>query len=184
GGFYHDASGRAQGFVVSEKNGTWGTALKVPGLAVLNTGGNAGVSSVSCAAAGNCSAGGAYKGGSGLIPGVVVNQVNGTWGKAREIPGTAALNQFGFAQVFSLSCGAAGNCAAGGKYADAHPHLRAFVASEKNGTWGTAQQVPGTAALSPGGDSAVGAGRCPAAGGCPGGGGCWHPPLANSGDPG
>src|SRR5262245_27964272 len=170
GGFYHDASGRAQGFVVSEKDGTWGTALKVPGLAVLNTGGNAGVSSVSCAAAGNCSAGGAYKDGSGHQQVFVVNQVNGTWGKVREIPGTAALNQGGFAQVFSLSCGAAGNCAAGGKYADAHPHLRAFVASEKNGTWGTAQQVPGTAALSPRGGAVVGSVSCPAAGDCAAGG--------------
>src|SRR5215475_3667793 len=170
GGFYHDASGRAQGFVVSEKNGTWGTALKVPGLAVLNTGGNAGVSSVSCASAGNCSAGGAYKDGSGHQQVFVVGQANGTWGTAKEVPGTATLNQFGFARLLSLSCGAAGNCSAGGSYIDNLGHHQAFVASEKNGTWGAAEQVPGTAALSPGGGAVVGSVSCPAAGDCAAGG--------------
>ena len=38
----------------------WGTAEEVPGTAALNAGGNAGVNSVSCPSAGNCSAGGLY----------------------------------------------------------------------------------------------------------------------------
>jgi len=37
--------------------GTWGTAQEVPGSAALNTGGNAEVTSVSCASVGNCAAG-------------------------------------------------------------------------------------------------------------------------------
>jgi hypothetical protein len=49
-----------QGFVVSEKNGVWGRAVEVPGLAALNKGGNAGVGSVSCASPGTCAAGGSY----------------------------------------------------------------------------------------------------------------------------
>ncbi len=39
-----------------------------------------------------------------------------TWGKAEKVPGTAALNQGGDAQVRSVSCAAAGNCSAGGLY--------------------------------------------------------------------
>jgi len=49
-----------QAFVVNQVNGTWRTAAEVPGIAALNTGGNASVSSVSCPTAGNCSAGGYY----------------------------------------------------------------------------------------------------------------------------
>ena len=40
--------------------GSWGQAVEVPGLAALNTGGQANVNSVSCASAGNCAAGGYY----------------------------------------------------------------------------------------------------------------------------
>ena len=42
-------------FVVSEIGGVWQTAVAVPGTAALNTGGPPGVSSLSCASAGNCS---------------------------------------------------------------------------------------------------------------------------------
>src|SRR5258708_39733979 len=40
--------------------GTWHAAIEVPGTAALNKGGNAAISSVSCASAANCSAGGVY----------------------------------------------------------------------------------------------------------------------------
>jgi hypothetical protein len=39
----------------------WGTAREVPGTATLNRDGNAAIDSVSCASAGNCSAGGRYR---------------------------------------------------------------------------------------------------------------------------
>ena len=51
--------------------GTGGTAVQVPGIATLNQGGDAEVGSVSCASAGNCSAGGFYAGKSGLSSFVV-----------------------------------------------------------------------------------------------------------------
>ena len=49
--------------MATQANGTWGTAVEVPGTASLNTGGDAAVTSLSCAAAGKCSAGGYYNGG-------------------------------------------------------------------------------------------------------------------------
>lgn len=42
--------------VVSEVNGTWRKAMQVPGLAELNAGGFAEITSVSCVSAGNCGA--------------------------------------------------------------------------------------------------------------------------------
>jgi hypothetical protein len=50
------------------------------------------LSSVSCASAGNCGAGGFYRDAAGIDQAWVVSEKNGTWGKAEEVPGTAALN--------------------------------------------------------------------------------------------
>ena len=72
-GCYTDSSGR-QAFVASEVNGTWHTAIEVPGTAALNQGGNALADSVSCAMAGNCSAGGCYTDSSGHTQAFVVNE--------------------------------------------------------------------------------------------------------------
>ena len=47
--------------VAGERNGRWRKAEEVPGLAALNTGGNAQVVSVSCPSAGHCTAAGTYK---------------------------------------------------------------------------------------------------------------------------
>ena len=167
GGSYTDSSGHAQAFVAGETNGTWGAAQEVPGTAALNSGGEAVVSSVSCASAGNCAAGGYYVDSSGHAQAFVANEKNGTWHAAIEVPGTAALNHK-YAQVYSVSCASAGNCAAGGVYTDSSHRHQAFVASEVNGTWHAAIEVPGTAALNQGGRAGVGLGSvsCASAGNC------------------
>src|SRR5262249_3696310 len=74
----------------------------------------------------------------------------GIWGKAEKVPGLAALNQGGFAEISSVSCASAGNCAAVGFYSTASLHHQAFVVSEVKGAWGRAEQVPGLAALDQG----------------------------------
>ena len=111
--------------------GTWGTADEVPGTAALNQGGIALITSVSCASAGNCSAGGQYMDGSVHRQVFVVSQANGTWHTAIEVPGTAALNQGGNAEISSVSCASAGSCSAGGDYRDGSGRFQAFVVSEK-----------------------------------------------------
>src|SRR6266702_4688993 len=184
GGYYTtDSYGHTQAFVVSDVNGIWRTAIKVPGTANLNQHGNAEVNSVSCASAGNCSAGGYYKDGSWHTQAFVVSQVNGTWHTAREVPGTAALNQGGGAGVNSVSCGSAGNCTAGGWYADGSGHQQVFVVSQVNGTWHTAIEVPGTASLNQGGSAWIYSVSCASAGNCSAGGsyfaGYWHAFVAS-----
>ena len=168
GGYYTGGSGHHQVFVVSEVNGIWRTAMKIPGTANLNQHGNAEVNSVSCASAGNCSAGGYYKDGSWHTQAFVVSQVNGTWHTAREVPGTTSLNQGGSAWIYSVSCASAGNCSAGGSYFAGYWH--AFVASEVNGTWHTAREVPGTAALNTGKIAYLTSVSCASAGNCSAGG--------------
>jgi len=170
GGWYTDSSGGQQAFVVSEAGGRWGTAQQVPGTAALNQAGSAGTTSVSCTPAGTCTAAGGYTDGSGSGQAFVVSEVGGTWGTAQQIPGTAALNQGGNADPVSVSCARAGSCAVGGFYKDGSGHYQAFVASKTNGTWGAAEQVPGTAALNQGGHAFTNAVSCAAAGTCSAGG--------------
>ncbi len=112
GGAY-DYGGYNAPFVVSEKNGVWGQAIDVPGLVTRD----AWISSVSCASAGNCGAGGGYDGaGSG---GFVVSEKNGVWGKGIKVPGPDGLP----ADVGSVSCAPAGSCVAGGSYPEAGRHI-------------------------------------------------------------
>ncbi len=170
GGYYADGSIHYQAFVASETNGVWGNAVEVPGTATLNSGGNAPVRSVSCAKAGTCTAGGRYEDGSSHYQAFVASETNGAWGNAVEVPGTATLNSGGDAGVGSVSCATAGECTAGGYYADGSDHFQAFVASETNGVWGNAIEVPGTATLNSGGNAYVSSVSCAAAGDCTAGG--------------
>jgi hypothetical protein len=168
GGWVADAGGA---FVVDETAGSWGTAQDVPGIAALNTGKSAQLLSVSCASAGNCAAGGWYTDSSNATQAFVVDETAGSWGTAQEVPGSATLNARGFAKVYTVSCASAGNCAAGGVYTDSSRHDQAFVVDESAGSWGTAQEVPGTAALNTGGNAGVNSVSCPAAGYCAAAGG-------------
>src|SRR5258706_531022 len=149
--------------------GTWHAAIELPGTAPLNKGGNAAVKSGSGASAGNCAAVGGYKDRWGHRQAFVASEPNGTWHAAIEVPGTAALNKGGFATVSSVSCASAGNCAAGGYYNDLDNGGQAFVASELDGAWRTAIEVPGTAALNPLG-AEVASVSCASAGNCAAGG--------------
>ena len=88
----------------------------VPGAAALAARPDAGavgtsvVTSVSCASAGSCAAGGIFTNQKGTVnAGFVLDERNGRWGRATFIPGMAALGT-PFSQVNSVSCGAAGNC--------------------------------------------------------------------------
>ena len=120
--------GLAVGMADAVPGGTWGTAEQVPGTANDNPNFPfASTSSVSCASPGKCSAGGVDEDSSGNGQAFVVSRVNGTWGTAVEVPGTAALNQGGYAQINSVSCARAGNCSAGGFYTDSSGHHQAFV---------------------------------------------------------
>jgi len=220
GGFYYDGSLHRHTFVVEEKNGAWGSAIEVPGTAALNTGGDGpavdalscpsagncvatgglflaeekngvwgsafdlpggaalhsiffGGRAVSCPSTGNCAVGGSYLDGSGggARPGqFVVEEKNGIWGNAIELPGIATLDVDRGALMSSLSCGAVGDCAAGGYYLDGSGGAQAWVASEKNGVWGNAIEVPGTAALKAS-LLQVSSVSCPAVGTCVAGGG-------------
>jgi hypothetical protein len=162
----NSSGSQIQLYVETEKNGAWGTAIEMPGLAALNTGLIAQETSLSCTSAGNCAAGGYYTGGSGEQA-FVINQTGGAWGNAIEVPGSATLNQGGNAGIKSVSCASSGNCVAGGYFAKFHPgHTQALVVDETAGVWRKAQEVPGTGALNAGNLAQVNAVSCVRAGTC------------------
>jgi IPT/TIG domain len=152
------------------ESGGWGKAEEVPGTATLNVGGDAEIQSISCASAGNCSAGGSYTIGYRITEVFVVNETNGTWDDAEEVPGITSINGSLDASISSVSCASAGNCAAGGFYTDYSGDEQAFVVSETDGTWGDAEELPGAATLNTGGDASISSLSCPSAGNCAAGG--------------
>src|SRR5260370_532973 len=110
--------------------------------------------------------GGSGRCGNGAVGG---GQGKGTWHAAIKVPGTAALNQGGGAAITSVSCTSAGNCSAGGAYIDSSNRVQAFVVSQTGGTWHTAIEVPGTAALNHE-DAEITSVSCASAGNCSAGG--------------
>ena len=163
-----DAAARAFAALSSRLGspGTWNDAIELPGVPGLNIGGNAGVISISCASSGNCSAGGNYMDGSSHLQAFVANEIDGTWGGAIEVPGTAALNVGGNAIVNSVSCTSAGNCGAGGSYLDSAGDGQGFVVTETNGTWGTATEVVDPLAIGSANAAGVESLSCTATGSC------------------
>src|SRR5689334_14798015 len=86
----------------------WTPAIEVPGTADLNAGGYDGaygdVEAVSCATPGNCAAGGSFTNQWRSQEAFVVDETNGTWGTAIQVPGTNL-----WADITSISCPTAGN---------------------------------------------------------------------------
>ena len=165
GGSYRSGAG-LQAFVISQVRGAWAKAVPVPGLEALNIGGTAGITSISCASPGNCTAAGFYRDAGRNVQAFAVSQVNGIWGQAIEVPGTAGLNTGGYAAVSAVSCGSPGNCSAVGNYGDSVGLEYPFVASQVKGTWRTATKIPGMTALNSYGAGVGYAISCGPAGDC------------------
>jgi hypothetical protein len=156
------------GFVLAEVHGTWRTAQLVPG--VPSTPPGSAVTSVSCPFPGTCGIGGYYAGRSGRRQAFVANEVQGTWRRAAQVPGTATLNAGGAASVTSLSCRLAGSCVAAGVYQPKRGPNQLFVVIESAGQWKRAVQLPGSAKLITHNGSAIGQVSCASATTCEVGG--------------
>jgi hypothetical protein len=168
GGFYTDGAGHQQVWVANEVAGTWDSAVEIPGMALLNAGTVSDFNGISCPSAGNCTAVGDYTDESGELQAFVAGETGGTWGSAIEAPGTGFLNSDGVALALGVSCSSAGNCTAGGAFADSSAHLQAFSINEVNGVWDTAVQLPGVSTLSTGTNSALSWIDCSSSGNCSG----------------
>ena len=131
GGRYLDASLAAHAFVLTERNGTWGKAIQVPGLAALHSK-NASVTAMSCAT-GGCVAGGYYQSAPSHYNAFVISEKNGRWSRFTTVL-RAAKTATAITAVRSLSCSGPESCAASGQ--------PAFVVSEVHGRWGQPRTFP------------------------------------------
>lgn len=147
----------------------WGPAMEVRGLPTHNYLFGSDLFSVSCASAGNCSAGGNYAVNAKRSQAFVVNETNGVWGSAQTVPGFTNRDASENTEVYVMSCPSAGNCSAGGSYAVSHEDTLVFVMNEKDGIWGNAIEVPNSGVVSSGGGFMT-AMSCPSAGNCSAGG--------------
>ena len=172
GTYYTPTSGsNSLPFVDSQVNGTWATAIPVPGLSALDAY-LPRLFSLSCSSDGNCTAVGATSTGTSsadVLP-LVVTEANGSWGNAQILTGVASLTTSQEAVLLSVSCWSAGNCVAGGTYWDSSGNEQAMVVTQSGGTWTAPQEMPGTAGLNAGGNAAVTAVSCSASGACGAGG--------------
>ena len=152
-------------FAVSETNGVWGRAKVIPGLAALSPGGSDYTISLSCAAVGSCGASGTFRAQTGVTQSFLVDETHGVWGRAFDIPGIVALDGRHLEQLHSISCGAPGDCVAGGSYGTGS-YQRAFLVSEVRGRWGMAMPISGLSALNRGHFTSVVDISCGSAGNC------------------
>jgi hypothetical protein len=150
GGFYQTSAGKWAAYVVTGTNGDWGkiSLINVSGLRQTVPPSPATLK-VSCPSAGNCVAVGTYADLNNAEQPFVVSEKNGTWGKAQAVPGLKTVSGDLDAVVFSLACASPGNCVVGGQYQNSTESQseQPWAAAEKNGVWGEAEDVPGTAKL-------------------------------------
>jgi hypothetical protein len=172
GGFVSDANDNDVAFVADEVSGTWQKAKLLTGvdLSAYNVP-QATISSISCTSAGNCVAGGygwngldRYQdqvGGSGFI----VTEASGAWGAPVALSGIVTTSGSNLSQVNTVSCSTSTECVIGGTYFDGHEY-QAFLASDLDGSLGSAIEVPGTATLNAYSKAQVVAASCTASGAC------------------
>lgn len=168
----------SQAFVVSEVDGKWGSALQVPGSRLLNRGNGAEVTSISCAARGDCGVTGTYSVRSSYSNAAFVeSEVNGVWKTAIPVPASTDL----FWSSASISCAAPGDCAVGGSAEPSRRsgyslNTRAYVADQVDGHWRRASIVPGNERLLSAGEVGLIAVSCTTPGNCSAVGNAQSPP--------
>jgi Fibronectin type III domain len=156
GGEYLDSSGNQQALLETEVNGSWSAGN--PDLSKLNVAGDpaAEIESVSCPAAGSCSAVGYYEDGTYTYQGLTVNQVGGIWQPATEVqlPADSSGETAGQGDLYlaALSCASAGDCTAVGTYdSTAANNVEGLELTENGDTWSPALEtsLPAASASNP-----------------------------------
>jgi len=139
-----------EGFLVTEANGTWGSAYPVPGIPT-GTGTVSEVTAVSCTGPGDCTAVGDSST-STTSQVFAIDSTDGTWGAVQALSFPAGSEAVAPDDV---SCASPGNCAVTDSVYLAPisgDNERAYIAYETNGTWSQAEPPAGL----PSGQASVG----------------------------
>jgi hypothetical protein len=153
-GTYVDAAGDRQGLLVVQAAGAWqpGVEVTLPANA-LGSGQAVALNSVSCGAAGGCSAVGSYTDSANGTRGLLVTETAGAWQPAIEARPPANARPAPYVGLSAVSCASSGECTAVGYYADTDSNTQELWLTETAGTWGTGVE----AALPPDADADPGA---------------------------
>ena len=140
-GSFVAADGYDHPMMVSEVNGIWGQATRVPPPANAGVPAAGQLNSVACSSYGNCAAVGQYLDSSTYGWAMVTTEINGTWGEAAEVELPANAEPIPEGQATSVSCPSDGVCVAVGNYLSTVSGLRTWSAIETGPTWGQAQPI-------------------------------------------
>jgi hypothetical protein len=110
GGLYLGTTTHYRLFLITERNGTWGSAAPMPGIRTHNLGASTQLYSISCNSVGNCSAGGYYENAAFREFAFVITESGGHWGTVTEVPGIGTLSPGGDSGIDQLSCPSSGGC--------------------------------------------------------------------------
>ncbi len=147
----YPGNGSEQGVLLTETSGRWTAGVDAALPADAGTTTYVQLFSVSCASAGNCTAGGYYIDNSGHEQGLLLTETSGTWaaGVEASLPANAGTNPD--AQALSVSCASAGSCTAVGTYDDSSGHEQGLLLTETSGTWaaGVEASLPANAGTNP-----------------------------------
>ena len=164
-------------FVTSFANGVWADAQILNGFSSLPSSNSVTVAGISCWTPTNCLTSGSMATTNSGVSTWVAELVNGAWAPAIEMPGITALNT-GTAGVTTQSCASDGTCAVAGYYTSTPNVFEGFVFTRNtNGTFSSAQPIPGLSALNVGGYGDPKGLSC-VVGGCSATG--WYRPSVNN----
>ena len=135
-GGYESATGADAGLLVTQSHGHWRRAARVlpPGNAAARSS-DAHFSAVSCLAAGQCVAVGAYFTKSGASEGMAAAEVNGRWRRAEPTPLPASAPKTPQAELYSVGCSPRRYCVAVGSYVTAKGSQEALAVLYQGGRW-------------------------------------------------
>jgi hypothetical protein len=165
-GSYRDSSGNRQGLLLTETAGVWATGLQATLPANADSTQSVGLTSVSCASAGNCTAAGSYEDSSGKTQYLLLTETAGAWATGVEatLPANAGSNYE--VSLTSVSCASPGNCTAVGNYTDNAGNTQGLLLSQTAGAWGTGVEATLPANTDPAPFVSLTSVSCASAGNC------------------
>lgn len=132
-GGYIDSARRDREVLLTETAGRWSRGVE----AVLPADARYGiVESISCGAAGNCSAVGEYGDSAGGSQGLLLTEKAGKWRRGIKASLPLNANPVGDGGLTAVSCSSAGNCSAIGRYTDRARGDQSLLLTETRGKWG------------------------------------------------
>jgi hypothetical protein len=152
-GTYQDNNGvtsRTEGFVASERSGTWLRAREIQ-LPASNFNPFVSVSQVACSSALTCVGVGSFIDANDVTEALVVDEIAGVWHRAKVLALPSVASRFAGASVTEVTCIPDASCSAFGTFNSSTGAIEAMSASENNGVWTGASELtmPANAAANP-----------------------------------